>query len=233
MSQLGDANHDLEKVATVVQYQPDWCDSTASVDSKFSTIANHLPKVFEKVSEYNDLDCRHAAIFPLYLSNYGLPAASLTADAAKKLEGQPGSAIEGCETPSAACTDGQIKEWVERQRQVGGRQRWVQQGGKDTFDGFDDTFAITPDLDETKDEVVVLAATERPRGGSKESWWHIGGNAAKALAGAALLLVALAVLGVSTRLGAGLYRHIRGGDASDSDDWKDLEEEEGDDDELS
>jgi len=236
MSQLGDANHDLEKVATVVQYQPDWCDRKSPTNSKFSAITNHLPAmpgVFEKVSEFDDLECRHAAVFPLYLASYGNPPPRLTSEAAKAIEGQPGSAIEGCETPSATCTDGQIKEWVDRQRIVDGRQRWVQEGGKSTFDGYDDTFAITPDLNENSDEVVILAATERPPQSSQEHrWWRVESGVLKAGAIGAVALVALAVLGISVRLGARLHRHVRGGYGSDSDEWKDLEEEQYEEDEL-
>jgi len=232
VTQLGEANHELEKVATVVQYQPDWCDSKSTINSKFSTIANHLPGVFEKVSEFDDLECRHAAVLPLYLAGYGLPPPRLTSQAATAIDGQPGSAIEGCATPSATCTDGQIKEWVDRQKSVKGIQRWTQSGGKSTFECIDDTFSITPELNEKNDEVVILAATERPPQASQEPWWHLQGAVSKVAAFGAMGLLALAVLGISVRLGAGLYRHACSGDGSDSDDWKDLEDEHGDEDDL-
>mmetsp|Transcript_74346 Transcript_74346/g.150985 ORF Transcript_74346/g.150985 Transcript_74346/m.150985 type:complete len:203 (+) Transcript_74346:10-618(+) len=57
-----------------------------------------------------------------------------------------GSAARDCPTPSATCTDSQLREWVERQLLLGGTQRWVQKAGRDTFDTTDDAFALEPKL---------------------------------------------------------------------------------------
>ncbi|CAE8648228.1 unnamed protein product, partial [Polarella glacialis] len=90
----------------------------------------------------------------------------------------PGSALRSCVTPSAACTDGQVREWVERQFALQGGQAWTQVAGESTFDLSDDSFAVNPSLDDnfqlglkSANEMVLDEAIELPSN-YQEPTWH-------------------------------------------------------------
>jgi len=94
------------------------------------------------------LNCRHMAVFPMYFLGYGRPSPPVVP--AQPMSGslQPHSALSTCTTPSAGCTDGQIRQWVERQIAVEGLQKWVQATGSHSITTSDDAFELTPSLEE-------------------------------------------------------------------------------------
>jgi len=134
---LGLINKPLDAMSVLVNYKPNFCGSFV--------FGNFGAEMLNEI-DIMHLSCRHMAVFPLYFLSYGQPAPPLE----PKMVGgaKPGSALTNCTTPSASCNDGQIREWVQRQTAVEGRQRWVQVEGSYSLGTDDDTFSLRPGLDE-------------------------------------------------------------------------------------
>eukprot|EP00929_Paragymnodinium_shiwhaense_P015111 TRINITY_DN123129_c0_g1_i1.p1 TRINITY_DN123129_c0_g1~~TRINITY_DN123129_c0_g1_i1.p1 ORF type:complete len:562 (+),score=104.32 TRINITY_DN123129_c0_g1_i1:67-1752(+) len=139
---MGYPNKELAEVGTVVLYKPNWCGG----DSGLLTEVAHL-------------QCYHNAIIPLYFLRFGIQPAPLNPPQVLP-DVMPGSAIANCSTPSAACSDLEIREWVDRQNQVDGTQLWQQTTGQETFDPMDDSFALAPALNYAGEDIVSRDAME-------------------------------------------------------------------------
>eukprot|EP00418_Pyrodinium_bahamense_P076490 CAMPEP_0179054808 /NCGR_PEP_ID=MMETSP0796-20121207/22977_1 /TAXON_ID=73915 /ORGANISM="Pyrodinium bahamense, Strain pbaha01" /LENGTH=563 /DNA_ID=CAMNT_0020751443 /DNA_START=103 /DNA_END=1792 /DNA_ORIENTATION=- len=141
---FGIPNEDLEKLGTLVRYKPHWCGGLGALSS-LKMLAN---------LDIMHLNCRHDAVFPLYFLSYGQSAPPVI-PAQLVGQAQPGSAISTCSTPSAMCTDGEIREWVERQFAVEGSQEWTQASGTDTISSSDDAFKLEPGLQDEVDPAGI------------------------------------------------------------------------------
>lgn len=120
---------DLERASTLVKYEPEWCGGVGA-------------------NEYGDVEhvaCRHSAVVPMYLMSYGRAPPPQTPLPAEKAA--PGSALGSCMTPSAACTDDQLRQWVQRQLDMAPtRQMWDQSFGQNTFANIDDAYILDPSI---------------------------------------------------------------------------------------
>lgn len=134
LSSLGVPNEKLEKVTTFVEYKPHWCGGVGPISH---AVLGHLK-------------CRHDAVFPLYFLSYGRPPPEVVPRPPADVLAQaaPGSAAKACTTPSASCTDGQIREWIQRQLSMHKSQQWEQVRGYETIESNDDAFQLTPSLNE-------------------------------------------------------------------------------------
>ncbi|CAE8629379.1 unnamed protein product [Polarella glacialis] len=148
----GNRNLPLERMAALVEYKPDWCSGVAGMSGDMA-----------------HLGCRHCAVFPMYFLSFGRQPAPVNPPPIAQNSALPGSALRSCVTPSAACTDGQVREWVERQFALQGGQAWTQVAGESTFDLSDDSFAVNPSLDDnfqlglkSANEMVLDEAIELP-----------------------------------------------------------------------
>lgn len=134
---FGVPNEDLERQTVVVKYEPHWCGGLGALGN-LNPLAN---------LDIMHLSCHHLAVFPMYFLSYGQPSPQVI-PAQLAGQAQPGSAISTCGTPSAICTDGQIREWVERQIAVEGRQVWTQAQGEKTITSSDDAYKLEPTLED-------------------------------------------------------------------------------------
>jgi len=192
LEKFGAPNQELANFATLVLYEPHWCGGMG------------MP---EKVEEFRHLECKHIAVFPTYFLNYKLAPPRLSAPLQDRdMEAEAGSAVKACLTPSSTCTDGQIREWIERNILLGGAQKWVQQSGKSTFNTSDDTFELSPGLDQSAEGVkrhAMSFATVRAQS-AEEPWWQ---HRVKELVVPTLFLLGCGtVLGVGVRVGCGFAR---------------------------
>ena len=120
---------DLERSGTMVQYQPDWCNSVGT----------------DTYGDVEHVACRHCAVMPMYLLSFGRAPPPQNPRPTERA--QPGSALVSCMTPSAACTDDQLRQWVQRQLDMAPtRQMWEQNYGQNTFDGMDDAYQLDPSI---------------------------------------------------------------------------------------
>jgi len=163
----GSQNGDLERAATVVKYEPDWCSGVVGGSMVSSS------------GDVKHIGCRHCAVMPLYLLGFGRVAPDLQPAPSLGIA-EPGSAIRSCETPAASCTNGQVREWIQRQLVLQRDQSWNQVGGQNTFDGIDDTFTVTPTLEETAqlglttaNSIVLSTALELPPANQVPLWLQI------------------------------------------------------------
>jgi len=195
MSEFGVPNKGLEKSVALVQYEPYWCGGLGMLD---------------KV-EFGHVSCKHTAVFPTYFLSYKRltpPQGGAEAGSAVQVHGDSdvGKTYGACATPSPKCTDGQIREWVERQHLLGGSQKWVQRGGRKTFNTSDDTFTITPSLNEDATLVKhhAMSFTDaRARAAEEEPWRRRNIGASASLQGPPSLSVAFpTILQVPPLLGA-------------------------------
>jgi hypothetical protein len=156
----GERNEDLEKHSAIVNFQPDWCDGVSG-----------------ETGDMEHLFCRHCAVFPMYMLGFGTPSPAVI-PSPSMTAAEPGSALSSCITPTASCTDGQIREWVQRQLSLNGGQMWKQISGSATFDLTDDGYSMSPGLDErlqlgispATNEFVERAALESTVN-TQESFW--------------------------------------------------------------
>jgi hypothetical protein len=213
VGQFGEPNTDLEKVASLVEYSPFWCGGGGPL-SGYSRFSSLLAQGSQLAGRVGHLRCQHLAAFPIYLLSYGRSPPAMEPPVAPSLVSlaAPGSALRACTTPSASCTDGQMREWVERQLKLGGAQRWVQNSGRETFDNSDDTFTIQPTL-ESEARVVQLAVA---RPGSEQPWWQMEAVPLGWFGVGLCTVLVFATLGVAIRVGTGCSRLRKGGEATDS-----------------
>jgi len=148
---FSDTNVDLTKLGTLVIYNPVWCGAAAGAMSTVLGLAG----------KYTQNSCYHSAMFPLYFLQFGLPASPMN-PRPPALVSQIDSALRACPTPSASCSDDQLREWVDRQNlsNVAGQQRWMQATGIDTFNISDDSFTLQPALS-GQSEIVEVDAGQR------------------------------------------------------------------------
>jgi len=132
---FGIPNQGLEGLGVLVKYKPQWCGGLGAL-GHLNPLAN---------LDIVHLSCHHMAVFPMYFLGYGQQAARLVPDT-RVAQAQPGSAISDCSTPSAGCSDGQIRQWVERQFAVEGQQLWSQAEGSSTITSSDDAYELEPSL---------------------------------------------------------------------------------------
>ncbi|CAJ1357570.1 unnamed protein product [Effrenium voratum] len=127
----GMREEDLERSGTLVKFEPDWCEGVAS----------------NTMGDVEHVGCRHCAVMPMYLLSFGSAPAPISPAPTERAE--PGSALSSCMTPSASCTDGQLREWVQRQLDMQPtRQSWKQIAGQDTFRESDDGFLLDPSIEQ-------------------------------------------------------------------------------------
>jgi len=138
---LGLVNEPLDAMSTFVKYKPNFCGSFG--------FGNFKIEMLNEV-DIMHLTCRHMASVPLYFFSYGQPSPPVE-PAMRVGNSQPGSALRNCTTPSASCSNGQLRQWVQRQLALEGRQHWVQTAGSYTLVTDDDTFELRPGLDEEAD----------------------------------------------------------------------------------
>mmetsp|Transcript_57465 Transcript_57465/g.126183 ORF Transcript_57465/g.126183 Transcript_57465/m.126183 type:complete len:596 (+) Transcript_57465:95-1882(+) len=129
LSEFGVPNEDLERLATLVEYEPHWCGGLGPLSR----------------ADIGHLQCRHCAAFPLYFLAYGRPSPPILPRMPPNVS-EPGSAASTCATPIASCGDDQVADWVKRQHHLDGKQKWTQAAGAETFDTGDDAFKLTPSL---------------------------------------------------------------------------------------
>jgi hypothetical protein len=198
MGQFGEPNTDLEKVAALVEYSPFWCGGGGPL-SGYSRFSKLLAQGSELAGRVGHVRCQHLAAFPIYLLGIGRSPPALDPPVTPEMASlaAPGSALLACTTPSASCTDGQIREWIERQLKLGGVQRWVQFGGRETFDNSDDTFNIEPSL--AQEARVVQLAVMPLR--VQAPWWQLDAVPGGWLGVGLSSLLVLAFLGIGIRLG--------------------------------
>lgn len=144
MDEFGVPDFDLQQNSVLVKYDPGWC---GSIGPLYHTDVAHVT-------------CRHHAIMPNYFMSYGYPAPAALPASPPGL-GQTGSAAQHCQTPSARCSDGEIREWYARQLALSGQQAWTQSTGLLTFDLADDTYTIAPGIGvaQTADAIVTMDAS--------------------------------------------------------------------------
>mmetsp|Transcript_45868 Transcript_45868/g.127249 ORF Transcript_45868/g.127249 Transcript_45868/m.127249 type:complete len:576 (+) Transcript_45868:103-1830(+) len=137
---------ELSHLATLVIYTPRWCgDGGTGALAVAGQMVGQM--VGQTPGEMPHLRCYHDAVFPAYFLQFGLSPGKLNPPSPQN-DALPGSALASCSTPSSACNDLQIRQWVERQQagDVDGSQRWDQVTGMATFNLTDDTFELTPSL---------------------------------------------------------------------------------------
>jgi len=157
MSSFGNTNSDLEKFATYVQYEPDWCGGVG--------LSAKMDKMLAKV-DVRHTSCKHYAAIPMYFLSFSLKPPTLMAPPQSETS-HPTSALATCPTPSASCKYGELKQWVERQLNLAGHyQKWKQAAGMDTFSVLDDRFTLTPTDDPTNEfvEAAILNPNWIPNG---------------------------------------------------------------------
>ncbi|CAK9051620.1 TPR repeat-containing thioredoxin TTL1 [Durusdinium trenchii] len=145
---------DLERSGTMVKYNPDWCEGVGS----------------STMGDVEHVACRHCAVMPMYLLGFGRAPPALRPPPTERSE--PGSALSSCMTPSASCTDGQLRQWVQRQLDMAPtRQSWLQIAGRRTFDEVDDAFQLDPSIEQgfqlglrSANSLVQKTALELPKG---------------------------------------------------------------------
>lgn len=180
----GIREHPLERAATLVKYEPDWCSSISSAS----------------VGDVQHLGCRHCAVMAMYLLGFGRSAPPLSPPPALS-SAQPGSALSSCMTPSASCTDGQLREWVQRQLDMREDQSWNQLGGRMSFDQSDDSFAISPSLEQSfqlglhgANEIVEQAAKELQPANEDPPWRRVVTSSQFIIAMAAVFVLGTTIL---------------------------------------
>lgn len=157
MRQLGVPNEKLEQVTTFVEYKPHWCGGLGPI------------------SQLGHLKCRHDAVFPLYFLSYGWQSPPVVPRPTKAVldDAAPGSAVRECTTPSASCTDGQIREWIQRQiYYLHKRQRWVQVRGYKTVTSKDDIFRLSPDINQQPKVLQEVPETLDEKLQNASPWYY-------------------------------------------------------------
>jgi len=149
---------DLEALSAVVDYIPTWCGNLPS--EMISSVTGDM----------QNLGCYHAATMPYYFLQYGMSPRMLNPPPPTN-NAVIGSALYSCSTPSSTCTDLQLREWIERQVAVNGKQRGGQQTGMDTFNQSDDSFKLTPDLMQASEMVVVNPTTVFGEQTKERNWF--------------------------------------------------------------
>lgn len=130
---FGVVNEALTTLATLVVY-----DSGSSCGGVgFFNFKDH--------SGLAHVSCNHFAVVPLYFLSLGTK--SLTLQPPPK-PASPNSALDACPVPTAFCNASQIRQWIKRNREVGGTQVWKQVSGSETRDIQDDAFVLSPGIEE-------------------------------------------------------------------------------------
>jgi len=212
---IGMPNEELEKLVSLVEYSPHWCGG-------FGPLSSNLAH----------LECKHSAAFPIYFLSYGFPPPKLNPE--PRTVGPPGSALADCSTPSPVCSDAEIREWIRRQRQLNGSQRWTQTAGQSTFEVDDDAFALEPELAQASE--VVLADAELTAGSPDRregAWWTPFSEEEQRLEHSPIVIALVAVLAfalvvviaiiIALLVFAGHSRLVKSGYASDVSDAEDHE----------
>lgn len=147
---FGVPNEALERLGTLVVHRPHWCGASGlGAMGKLDLLGGALRGALAKLDVVH-LTCHHMAVMPMYFLSYGQQTPLLASSQAVR-RAPPGSALGDCATPSARCTDGQIREWVERQLAVEGRQKWQQSEGTQTISSSDDMYKLEPSLDDEEE----------------------------------------------------------------------------------
>ncbi|CAE7672310.1 TTL1 [Symbiodinium sp. CCMP2456] len=171
----------LDMSATVVEYQPDWCEDIQS-------------QVFGDVE---NLRCRHCASIPMYLLSFELERSAPALNTAEDSE-EPGASRSRCMMPSASCVDDHVREWVQRQLDMKPtHQIWNQIAGQQTFDKSDDVFELTPALGlQSPGEALSASPVHMPAKREQDAFLH-----SPILSAIGIVMVCLAV--------AVLHRHMQ------------------------